>query len=635
MVDIRHEMRGFRTYAPPAGTAAVAMLALILVIALPCRADADDIRVITNVETRDVYVGESFLMQISVDGADEADPPDFRAVQGFSVEYLGASNNSSQSISIVNGRVTRTVKKGIVFTYRLTPKEAGRLGIPSMDVNVAGTAFKTDPLTISVKRPEETEDFKLRIELSRDACYVGEPVVLKVVWYLNRDVESFNFTAPILESDAFDFEAPEVKIDPNRKYFRIPIGGSELIAEKGQGMLDGERYVTLTFRIALIPKRGGVFAIPEFIVACESGSGIRSRRDFFDDFFSDSYSGRWRGSLKKYVVPSNRLSLRVNELPIEGRPEGFAGHVGEYSIDTSAEPLEVSVGDPITLKITLEGPDYLGRIDLPPLSAQKGMAEDFKIPEERADGKIEGKKKLFTQTLRAKHDRVTGIPPIELIYFDTKKEEYVVARSDAIPLTVRPTRVVTAGDAEGIEQGPAGSPLEKWKEGIAYNYEGEGVLERQDLSLATLVSDVGMLLLWVVPVLLFAVLSGVRAIVVRRSSDPDAVRARGALRRLSNALKEAGSNGSISADQFNSTVMEALKEYLGDKLGRSGAALTAGETVRLLSGRGIDDDITDGIRGVFEECEMGAYAGGMESLESRQGLIARIRKAAARLDRKL
>ncbi len=307
----------------------LALTILVAALPAPVRA-AGDIRVVANVESRDVYVGESFLMQISVDGSDRSEAPDMTAIDGFAVEYMGGSNNSSQSISIVNGRVERNVQKGFVFTYKFTPQRAGRLTIPSIDVKVEGTTFRTGPITVSVKRPEETEDFKLRIRISRETCYVGEPVLLTVTWYLRRDVQAFEFTAPVLSNNAFSFEAPEVKIDPSKKYFRVPLAGREVIAEKGRGMLDGESYATLEFKIAVIPERSGTFAIPEFIVACESGTGVRNSRDFFNDFFGDDVFGKWRGSLRKYVVPSNALSLGVKALPTEGRPAGFAGHVGEY-----------------------------------------------------------------------------------------------------------------------------------------------------------------------------------------------------------------------------------------------------------------------------------------------------------------
>lgn len=615
--------------------AAMAIAAALLVVSHAGAAPAADVRVITNVESRDVYVGESFLMQITIDGSSEAAEPDFSAADGFLVEYLGGSNNSSEAISIINGKVQRQVHKGFVFTYKLTPQRQGRLLIPALDIDVGGTVFKSDPVTISVKKPEESEDFKLRIALSRETCYVGEPVVLSVVWYLRRDVESFNFTAPVLDSGAFDFEVPEVKIDPARKYFRIPIANGEVIAEKGEGMLDGESFVTLTFRLALIPRKAGRFDIPEFIVACESGTGIRSQRDFFNDFFSDNYNGRWRGTLKKFVVPSNSLSLAVKNLPVEGRPEGFAGHVGELRISAKAEPVDVNVGDPITLSITLEGPDYLGRIELPPLSAQESITENFKVPDDMADGRIEGRKKIFTQTLRAKSADVTAVPPIRISYFDTQKGKYVIASSEPIPLSVHATRVVTAVDAEGISPASTGSPLEKWKEGIAYNYEGPHLLVSRKTGIDAAASGGAGLILLVLPPLVFAGAAAARTAARRRTSDPAGARARGALKRLEKSIRALSGKNGLSEKEFSQEALELLKRYLGDRLGRSGASLTAAEAGSMLKNAGVEPELAGLVREVFDTCEMWAYAGHTGVGETREKLLSEIREAAQKLDKKI
>lgn len=608
-------------------------VAMILAAVCPVAARAaEDIRVIANVESRDVYVGESFLMQISVDGSDKAESPDMTVIEGFAIEYMGGSNNSSQSISIINGRVERNVQKGFVFTYKLTPQRVGRLTIPSIDVKVEGTTFRTGPITISVKRPEETEDFKLRIRLSRETCFVGEPVLLTVTWYLRRDVQAFEFTAPLLSSDAFSFEAPEVKIDPAKKYYRISLAGREVIAEKGKGMLDGESYATLEFSIAVIPERSGTFVIPEFIVACESGTGVRSRRDFFNDFFGDDVLGRWRGSLRKYVVPSNALSLGVRALPVEGRPAGFAGHVGEYRISTTAESVEINIGDPITLNVILEGPDYLGSVDLPSLAGQEELAANFKIPDERAPGRIEGRRKIFTQTIRAKNDQVERIPPISLVCFDTAKEQYVTAVSDPIPVTVRKTRIVTAGDAEGIDSVDRGTPLEKWKAGIAYNYEGTEVIEAQDFGLDSILSEARVKLMLVVPPLAWLLVLGVVTVSRKRSADPDAAKSRSALRRLRGRL--AGFSVADSDETFCSGVMDSFKMYLGDKLRIAGRSLTTNEIGRLLSERGIDGELSDEVKGLLSSCEYGAYAGG-SAVDGRERLVDRARDTARKLDRVL
>lgn len=620
-------MNGIRSYALAA--VATGILALISAFAV----SADEVSVHVEVESQDVYVGEFFLMQVVVDGADKAEPPDLASLEGFVVEFMGGSNNSSQSISIINGRVQRVVQRGFIFTYRLTPTEAGRLTIPSLTVNVGGQSFSTHPVTIAVRRPTETEEFKLRINLSREACYVGEPVVMTVTWYLRRDVQDFNFTVPILDNDAFAFEDPEIEIDRRKKYFRIPIGGGEVIAEKGQGMLSGQNYATLEFKKVLVPRRPGTFVVPEVIVACEAVVGFSRRRDLLDDFFTDNFFRRNRGRLKKYVVPSNALSLHVSNLPLAGRPPGFSGHIGEYRISSSAEPTEVNVGDPITLTVVLEGPDYLGAVNLPPLSSQPELARDFKIPEERADGRIEGKRKIFSQTIRAKHEEVTEIPAIDLVYFDTESGRYMTASSDPIPLVVHETKVVTALDAEGVALGPTATPVEKWKEGIAYNYEGFDLITPQDFGLSSMVRDTGWLVAFIAPPSVYLLLLVGVVVVRRRRADPDAVRARGALKRLNAKLDSIQREAGISPARLCERVLEALREYLGDKLRVPGSTLTALDVERLLAERGTSPKRTDAITNVMFTCEEGTYAGEMFSAESRDGLIKRVREAAKEIER--
>jgi len=609
--------------------------ALTLCMLVPSAASAQQITVNADVESRDVYVGESFLYQIRVDGADSAEGPDIPALEGFSVEFLGGSNNSSQSISIINGRIQRQVQKGFIFTYRLTPGRSGNLTIPALDVKVEGKTFKTGPITIAVRRPSETNEFKLRMHLSRETCYVGEPVVLTVTWYLRLDVQNFRFTLPVIGSDAFHFEDPEIKPDRGKSYYRISVGSGEVIAEKSKGMLDGVSYATLEFSKVLVPMRPGTHMIPEAIVEAEAVTGGARRSDFFDDFFSDNFFGRRRGRLKKFVTPSNSLSLVVKEMPSEGRPPGFAGHVGEYSISTSASPTTVNVGDPITLKIILEGPDYLGSVDLPPLGAQADLTEGFKIPEERADGAIEGSRKVFTQTIRAKSTGVTEIPPIELVYFDTKKGRYLTAKSDPIPIEVEETKVVTALDAEGLEPGVAGTPLERWKEGIAYNYEGPDLLVPEELGLSPLTGSAGWLAALIVPPALYVlVLAGVM-VSRRRMSDPDRVRARGALKRLRTRLSAIQRDDGLSQAAICQAVMEALREYLGDKLRRAGSTLTAGDVDGLLVARKVDRDVIDALTNILSTCEAGSYAGDLSSAGDRESLVTRVREATARLERQI
>ncbi len=571
---------------------------------LPGDASAAEISVRLNVESRDVYQGESFLVQIEVNGTDQADPPGFSGVDGFSVEYMGGSNNSSQSISIINGKVERVVRKVYVFNYRFTPLRTGRLTIPPVKVDAEGEVFTTREVTIAVRKPGKSDDFKLRIDLSDQQCYTGEPVVMTVTWYLRKNIGDFRFTIPVLEDDSFDFMDPGVEIDRNRKYHRIRVGGEEVIAEEGSGILEGRRYTTLKFSKVMIPRQAGTFAIPEAVVECEAITG-RS----IDDFFSDDFFSSRRNRRRKYVVSSNPLTLRVKQLPLEGQPPDFSGHVGEYRISTSADPVKVNVGDPITLKVTLEGADYLGNVELPPLQEQEELTRDFKVPEERAAGKIDNGKKVFTQTIRARNDQTTRIPSIQLVYFDTGQEEYKVARSKPVPIEVSPTRIVTARDAEGIRGEQASAPLEKWKEGIAYNYQGENVIEPQSPAGISFFGKGQNLMMLTVPPLVYIVLLLSTVLIRKRRARPEARLSRGAHKRFNRRVKSISGEPDLSYSDFCSKMTEALRNYLGERFGRPGSAITGRDVEGILRERGVSGDVVSEVKNAMETLEAGSFAG--------------------------
>mgnify|MGYP001039917717 CR=1 FL=1 len=46
----------------------------------------------------------------------------------------------------------------------------------------------------------------------------------------------------------------------------------------------------------------------------------------------------------------------------------FAGWVGRFQVEASASPTEVSIGDPVTLAVSVSGPEYLDNVELPALA---------------------------------------------------------------------------------------------------------------------------------------------------------------------------------------------------------------------------------------------------------------------------
>jgi hypothetical protein len=618
----------------PSPSVITAVLAAVAVLTTMAAGDAsaDELTARSAVERADVFVGEPFVFQIQVDGSDAPEKLDVSHISDFAVESLGGQQNSSSSVTIINGRMTQDVRHGYIFSYRLTPKRAGQLTIPAVTVKAGGQTAATMPLSINASTPTETDDFKLRLALSSDRCYVGQPVTLTVTWYIGKDVEGFQFAAPFLSDERFGVADAPLDIDPNQqdRYLRIPVGGGEVVGEKGREKLEDKEYLIVRFRKILIPKAAGTIAIPQATVTCNalvSGQGGRSRGPF-DDFFG----GMNRGAYKKFVTPSNEPTLIVQELPSQGRPANFTGLVGKYDISASAAPVEVKVGDPITLTVRVSGPDYLENVSLPALDTQPNLARDFKIPSDMAAAKIEGKAKVFTQTVRAKSADVKAIPPIELPYFDAGNGAYLVARTQAIPLAVSPTREVTAHDAEGRAVEASATELETWTSGIAHNYEGPSVLASQ-----TAAGDGWdhSPIVWAIlglPPLAYLALLGAVAVARHRQADPGsriARQAHGAFVRTLRELQSAGDPCEASA-----FALEALRQYLGAKLRLPPGALTYGDIREPLRTSGVSEEELDALRSVFERCEASAYAGAAMKSDVAP-LVGEALETVARLEKKL
>jgi len=535
-----------------------------------------EVNAVAVAERSSVFIREPFLFQIQISGTENPENPDMTIIDGASVIFRGGQQNSSSSVSIVNGKMTRTVRKGYVFSYQITPQKTGRLTIPPMEISADSQTVLTNPVVINVKKPEKTNDFKLRLSISKKDCYVGEPVILTVTWYLAKDVRNFDFSLPFLENDEFYLADPEA--GTGKTYIKIPLKSGEAQAKRGRGSLDGEPYTTISFKKILVPKHDGNTKIGPAIVVCEALEGYRKRKSpfgnqFGDDFFSDFF---------------NR-------------------HIGKYRIYAQASPTKVNIGDPITLKVALSGPVYLDYVKLPPLREQKALSRDFKIPDERAAGEMVGEtKKVFTQTIRALRQGVSKIPAIEMPYFDTETGQYDIAKTEPIPIIVRATKIVTALDAEGNEAPVfSGSELKTWESGIRYNYESPDIIEHQYYGPFSELKHPMWLVMTACPPVIYIALFLFITIRKHRSMNQDVVKAGKAYGKLKKKLKNAGN----SKDDVHDIVLYGLKSYLENRLKMAHKVHTFDDVDEHLATAGVGKDTLNSLKKLFTKCEQGRYAG--------------------------
>jgi hypothetical protein len=611
------------------------LLIFIFILSWASYSHAGELAARPVVESTEVYRGQTFEFQIRVSGSENPEQPNLSNLDDFSVQYRGGSQNSRSSVTIINGKMTKEEQKGYIFSYQFTPRKTGKLIIPAIEIKSGNSVAQTPPVVITVTEPSETEDFKLRLTLSKETCYAGEPLILAVTWYIGKDVQDFQFNLPVISDNRFNFADPVIDNQPGRQLYRIQLGDKEAIGEKGNGELDGKNYTTMTFKKVLIPKEPGNILIEPATVSCRALEGYsRRRNDSLSDLFDDDFFASSRRAIyKTVVVPSNSLTLKVRALPEKGKPAGFSGHIGIYKIETSASPLNVNVGDPITLEMIISGPEYLEHVELPPLNAQNNFKNNFKIPDERAGAAIQGNSKVFTQTIRPLNPSVKAIPPVELPYFDTEKGKYLIARSNSIPLTVNKTRVVTLLDAEGASEiQTAGNDIETWGKGIAFNYEDMSVLERQQLTpLAFFKEGLWPLLVFSPPLVYILLLTGV-TINRKRNSDPLKVLSRKAFGNLKKALEKAES---ASPDEVCELVLDSFRAYLGVKLKMpSGGAVTFGDVKQELESSGVETDIIERLKTMFDSCEAGRYAGDI-TFKDNSSLINEAVSIARYLEKRL
>ena len=478
----------------------------LLIVSFPLF--AVDIEIAAVVEKNILSVGESFIYQIQIQGSDNAtDFPkenwgDTNFTESFKVKFLGGQNNSSRQISIINGRRKEIINTAYIISYSLTPLKPGILTIPSVSVIIEENKFTTRSIKIESKEAEESDNLKLLVSLDKDKAYVGESLVITFTWYIGMNINEFIYSIPFLQDKNFSFiDQDNTNTDPST-LVRFPVDGISVTAVQGKGTIKGKSYTTVTFSKLVTPKTPGNFTIPKSVISVSAQTSRSGRgSDMFSSFFS-SFSPEY----KQFTVPSNDLSLKVMALPELGKPDKFNGYIGELNIETSASPLDVRVGDPITFTLRITGPLNIENWDPPNLQEQYELAANFKMPSEISAGKIEGKSIVFTQTIRSLNDTVTQIPALEIPYFDTLKGKYSIARSQAIPIVVaRGSAVKVEGTTSTISGDLQQEIVQAANNGINFNYIDIKILENQNYGFKTL-SQFPVILVLIIPPLIFLVI---------------------------------------------------------------------------------------------------------------------------------
>ena len=383
---------------------------------------------------------ETVAYTLEISDADASDissptPPD---AEGLILVSTTASRASS--VSITNGRVSRSLS----FTWHYRPEQEGQVRIQEASVNIGGQIYTAPSVTITVvpqvqrprpqrrspfgafslfddptpaSPPDVTEqDIFIRAVQSSQEAYQNEQVTLDYKLYFRPETVPRNSR----QADSWDAEG----------FWREELDLSEtpvpdLVIE------NGIRYQVVSIRrVAVFPTRPGELSIDPLKIAAEVQPPDLD--PFSSPLFSRSYLTIERAS------PT--ISILSKELP-DSAPDGFTGAVGQYSLNVELNQTELEIGEALQLTVAIEGMGNIALIEAPELDLP-GIFEVYE-PEVNTskieNGNLIGGRKVFTWLLVPRSNGIFQIPPIQFVFFDPSRSDYVVRSIELDPVTITGT----------------------------------------------------------------------------------------------------------------------------------------------------------------------------------------------------
>ena len=528
---------------------------LLTLLAINVSAEDAPVRVDTSISQKSLFLGEPVTFNILVSGSDSASRPNLSKIEDFSYKF------EAEAVLKNKG------KTGYSFTYRMVPRKSGVVTIPAIKVNVNGKVLQTKSLTFQVKKPQIHPGLILTRKLSKQQCYVGEPVIVTYTWYTELPIYGFramNIDLPLFYHKNFRMLSHNVPVKDDPLAIGLPVSSNRVIARRGKAQIDGKPYETIRFTRLIVPQKEGEFKVSPGTLLCsyiqqDNQNRRRNWRPQYPSYFNnDFFESTDSNGYKKYLIKSDESNLVVVPLPKIGRPVDFSGQIGKCLVSATATPRTLHVGDPVTLTVTVSGHTLPATIDLPPLHDQDQFNRRFSIPERQASGNTLKESKTFIRTIRPLSTEVKLIPAVRIAYFDPTTGKYGVAQSETMSLKVKPAASVTAFDADLSDGKVLKNKLIANADGIRHN-----VIAASAIRTALLQPIQWLLLLGLLPPALFLLLYFASRNHRFKRRNPQAYQARIAFGIFRSAMTKVTS---AKQETIVTQLDNAIRGYFADKL---------------------------------------------------------------------
>jgi tetratricopeptide (TPR) repeat protein len=601
----------------------LSLLILVGLLGVVC-SWGQDVQVTASVGSDTVGIQDQFQFAVTVSGKDsgDAENPRLSRLQGFKVV---SGPNTSTQFQWINGKSSSSKS----FVYILIPEKEGQFTIDSVEVQVGGKIFKTQPVQVRVTSapsnpvpaPQRQRPFSpfdpfddeiapgrrsvgdsvfIRAELDRPSAYPGQQVTLIYRLYTQVSISGIQLQDnPPLSG----FWVEDIEVDKKPKGERQVVRGRE--------------YQVFTIKKqALFATTTGKLKIPSSTFAVSAGIG----GDAFGIF------SRTETLYRK----TDEISLEVKPLPAAGRPADFHNAVGSFTLAAAIDKTQVATEDAVALHVKLEGRGNLKTI--PDISVP--AFPDFTIySSKRADAFRSyaedqvGGDKTWEYVIVPKAPGHQTIPSLSFSFFNPEREKYETVSTP--PLSLNVTR---GADNSSSVSGLSGSDKQNLvRRGTDINFIklAAGDLEKKN---KPLYRTPWFYLIAAIPLLFNACVFLYRKRSSKYAEDASHIRNRKARRTALECLKNAERKGKTDARLFYDQAAAALSGYLVDRFGLAEIELTGDKLERSLSEKSVPLQTVEETRVCLQECDFGRFVSASASAEKIRGLSARIRKTIEALE---
>jgi len=570
-------------------------LSLPLCLLILCaNAVAAEPEVVFTISPRETWIGSPVVMTIAVQDGDSIGTPTFPALAALTFQ-LQPGRQTMSSMQVINGRITRENKT--TMTVMVTPTVAGMITIPPVTLMVDGVEYASAPTHISASLSTAGDLLSAKIVGRPGKAWVGQPIDVTLRIFV-KPFQSREHGVTLGEADMWQFiDHDRCEFGPFTSKLREmnqnrqrPTGHAEF--------LNGHTYVVYDVSTQITVHSSGIPALNDVRVAWNYPLRLASTPNFF------GRSELTVSATKPISASATVVDIDVLPLPTEGQPASFRGAVGSFALTASAKPINVAVGDPITLTLRVTdraGGDNLDTVQPPPLDSP-AIAADFRMPTAPLAGTVQGNSKTFTQTLRPTHPGIQKIPAIEFSWFDPIAGQYRTAISKAIEIDVAVSERITTDAILGGLPTNAGQSKQLTA--------ADGGLVANVAPTLAMVRDQSGGLGWTATALIMLLppVACAAVLMVRRRRDKLAgdvgyARQQGA---RANALKrlKAGNPGG------------ALAGYIADQINQPSGTVTRGEARTSLLAAIASADLIDQVDQLLAQAERSRFAASANADES-------------------